>query len=183
MLAMVKQSVYRYYSEKLHARSPSSQKYAHNRRVNVGCRITLKTIQGGEIIRSDCARASVCYHFYAEYLGQISGPEVKVVCRVKPDTHHYKAGNINNALYNERLEGEFVIFFDNDMKPLPDFIIRTIPWFYYWHEEKQEYKINKSIAYVQSPQFFKSRTIAPHHDFLGGRNSVFFQVKDNSFIG
>jgi cellulose synthase (UDP-forming) len=31
------------------------------------------------------------------------------------------------------------------------------------------------MAFLQSPQFFKDSTIAGEADFLGGRNSVFFQ--------
>jgi len=127
------------------------------------------------VVRSDCSRASVRYRFYAEYFGRIAGPEIIVVGRIKPDKHHYKAGNINNALYNSKMDGEFAILCDNDMKPLPDFLLRTVPWFYYFDEESQSYLINPGISFVQSPQFFKTSTIAGEHDFLGGRNSVFFQ--------
>lgn len=163
MLAMMKQTVYRYYSEKLHCR------------VNVTVRVTIKTNEDKQIVRGDCAMATISYIFGAEYLGKITGPEAILIARVKPDSHHYKAGNINNAVFNERVEGEFAIFLDNDMKPLPDFVVRTVPWFFYFHELEKRYKIHKGMAFVQSPQFFKDSTIAGNHDFLGGRNSVFFK--------
>jgi len=163
MLAMMKQTMYRYYSEKLHCR------------VNVNCRVNLRTNVDNEIYRGDCARATMSYYFSAEYLGKIAGPECILVARIKPDNHHYKAGNINNALFNERLEGQFAILLDNDMKPTKDFVVRTVPWFYYYNELERKYKMNHAMSFVQSPQFFKDNTIGEGHDFLGGRNGVFFQ--------
>jgi len=163
MLAMMKQTMYRYYSEKLHCR------------VNVQCRVNLRTNVDNEIYRGDCAQATMAYYFSAEYLGKIAGPECILVARIKPDVHHYKAGNINNALFNERLEGQFAILLDNDMKPTKDFVVRTVPWFYFYNELERKYKMNHAMSFVQSPQFFKASTIGEGHDFLGGRNGVFFQ--------
>eukprot|EP01118_Nematostelium_gracile_P015536 TRINITY_DN6248_c0_g2_i2.p1 TRINITY_DN6248_c0_g2~~TRINITY_DN6248_c0_g2_i2.p1 ORF type:complete len:964 (-),score=259.15 TRINITY_DN6248_c0_g2_i2:84-2975(-) len=163
MLAMIAQEMYRFYSEKLHCR------------VKVSCKIEVGTIPNKEIVRSDCAKATVRYHFFAEYYGRIAGPEIILIGRVKPDKHHYKAGNINNAIYNNRMEGDFAILLDNDMKPTPDFILRTVPWFYFYDEQSNGYEIDKAVSFIQSPQFFKKSTIASDHDFLGGRNSVFFQ--------
>jgi len=164
MLAVIKQTMYRYYSEKLHTR------------VNIVCRVNLRTNNEGEIVRGDCARATLAYYFSAEHNGRIAGPECILVGRIKPEgVHHYKAGNINNALFNERIEGEFAIFLDNDMKPLADFVVRTVPWFYYYNELDNRYRMHKGMCFVQSPQFFKENTIGEGHDFLGGRNGVFFQ--------
>jgi len=164
MLAVVKQTMYRYYSEKLHTR------------VNIACRVNLRCNVDGEIVRGDCARGTIAYYFSAEHNGRIAGPECIVIGRIKPEgVHHYKAGNINNALFNERVDGEFAIFLDNDMKPLVDFVVRTVPWFYYYNELEQRYRIHKGISFIQSPQFFKEETIGAGHDFLGGRNGVFFQ--------
>jgi cellulose synthase/poly-beta-1,6-N-acetylglucosamine synthase-like glycosyltransferase len=105
----------------------------------VKAKITLKTMLSNEILRLDCARASMCYHFYVvQEDGQhVTGPEVYVVARIKPKTHHYKAGNINNCIFNERIEGEFVSFFDNDMKPKEDFLNRTVPWFFSYSDVKK----------------------------------------------
>jgi len=175
MLTMVKRAMYRYYTE-----------VVHDNRVVINCEVTLKTDDDNPafapIIRGDCARALLSYRFYAEHMGLkiddlqlCGGPEVYLVARVKPPVHHYKAGNVNNCIYNEGLQGEFVIFLDNDMKPKSDFITRTVPWFYYFHEMDGEYRINKGVSFIQTPQFFKDNTIATDHDFLGGRNGIFFQ--------
>lgn len=47
--------------------------------------------------------------FYAkkfESNEKIEGPEVILVARIKPTIHHYKAGNLNNCLFNEKMEGK-----------------------------------------------------------------------------
>jgi cellulose synthase (UDP-forming) len=51
----------------------------------------------------------------------------------------------------------------------------VLPHFYFYHESSGRYEVNKSVAFLQSPQFFKENTIAGEADFLGGRNNVFFQ--------
>jgi cellulose synthase (UDP-forming) len=161
---MIRKTIYRYYSEK------------NLERVDIG--FDLRLTNEEDIVRSDCAKASLRYTFFAKKFGtneRIPGPEVILVGRIKPDFHHYKAGNHNNILFNEQMEGEFIVFLDNDMKPKPDFLLRTLPFFYYYHESSKRYEVNKGVAFLQSPQFFKDTTIAGESDFLGGRNSVFFQ--------
>lgn len=54
-----------------------------------------------------------------------------------------KAGNINNALRNTF--GEFVVIFDADHVPHKDFLKKTIP-----------FMVDPSVAFVQSPQFYKN---------------------------
>jgi cellulose synthase (UDP-forming) len=134
----------------------------------------------GKLWRTDCSRASLSYHFYATLQPEdgierkLPGPDVILVARIKTNPHHFKAGNINNCLYNENMQGSFAVFLDNDMKPKNDFLLRCLPWFFYYNEQEGDYKDNESICFVQTPQFFKEETI-DYNDFLGGRNSVFFQ--------
>jgi cellulose synthase (UDP-forming) len=56
---------------------------------------------------------------------------------------HAKAGNINAAL--RRTDGEFVVIFDADHVPSPDFLIRALP-----HMQ------DPGVAFVQTPQAFPS---------------------------
>ncbi|ETW06846.1 hypothetical protein H310_02982 [Aphanomyces invadans] len=75
--------------------------------------------------RADCAVGS----FRDDY--RYSGlPHVTFVGRVKPPTHYSKAGNINNACYNEGANGRYVVILDNDMQPHPKFILATLPFFF-----------------------------------------------------
>jgi cellulose synthase (UDP-forming) len=54
---------------------------------------------------------------------------------------HAKAGNINAAL--RRTDGEFVVIFDADHVPSPDFLVRALP-----HMQ------DPGVAFVQTPQAF-----------------------------
>ncbi|RHZ33494.1 hypothetical protein DYB31_013512, partial [Aphanomyces astaci] len=75
--------------------------------------------------RADCAAGS----FRDDY--RYSGlPHVTFVGRVKPSTHYSKAGNINNACYNEGASGRYMVILDNDMQPHPKFILATLPFFF-----------------------------------------------------
>ncbi|KAF0703666.1 Aste57867_7565 [Aphanomyces stellatus] len=75
--------------------------------------------------RADCAAGS----FRDDY--RYSGlPHVTFIGRVKPATHYSKAGNINNACFNEGANGRYVIILDNDMQPHPKFILATLPFFF-----------------------------------------------------
>jgi cellulose synthase (UDP-forming) len=56
---------------------------------------------------------------------------------------HAKAGNINAAL--RRTDGEFVVIFDADHVPSPDFLVRALP-----HMQ------DPGVAFVQTPQAFPS---------------------------
>lgn len=52
--------------------------------------------------------------------------------------HHAKAGNINSALLKSPgSSGEFILVLDCDMVLHPDFLLRTLPHFY-WQPSKQE---------------------------------------------
>lgn len=89
---------------------------------------------------------------------------------VRPDRRGAKAGNINEAL--KRTNGHFVVIFDADHVPRPDFLEETMGVFH-----------NRKVAFVQTPQSYynraKNRVAAGAHDqqqlFYGpimrGRNS------------
>ncbi|CAK4644829.1 hypothetical protein AeMF1_001012 [Aphanomyces euteiches] len=75
--------------------------------------------------RADCAAGS----FRDDY--RYSGlPHVTFVGRVKPPVHYSKAGNINNACFNEGANGRYIVILDNDMQPHPKFILATLPFFF-----------------------------------------------------
>lgn len=56
-----------------------------------------------------------------------------------------KAGNINNGLRFS--DSPFVACFDADHVPHPDFLLKTVPYF-----------SDESVAFVQTPQFYKNYT-------------------------
>jgi len=59
----------------------------------------------------------------------------------RPEHNHAKAGNINHAL--RHTEGDFIVIFDADHIPQPNFLERTLGFF---RDER--------MAFVQTPQFF-----------------------------
>lgn len=100
---------------------------------------------------------------------------VKIIARIKPPVHHNKAGNINNVLYNTeiRRKGQYLIFLDNDMRPEPDFLLYTLPWFYNEGQLARHWEVNDNLSFVQTPQMFVRDAIADG-DKLGNGNQVFF---------
>ncbi|KDO28351.1 hypothetical protein SPRG_06590 [Saprolegnia parasitica CBS 223.65] len=85
--------------------------------------------------RADCAVGS----FRDDY--RYSGlPHVTFIGRVKPPTHYSKAGNINNACYNEGASGRYCIILDNDMQPHPKFILATLPFFFDSEDQQGKHK-------------------------------------------
>lgn len=75
--------------------------------------------------RADCSVGSVRDDYVYEGFAKVT-----FVGRIKPPTHHSKAGNINNILYNEGADGRYCIILDNDMKPHEMFIQATLPFFF-----------------------------------------------------
>ncbi|OQS07762.1 cellulose synthase 2, partial [Thraustotheca clavata] len=82
--------------------------------------------------RADCAAGSFRDDYKYSDL-----PHVTFIGRVKPQTHYSKAGNINNACYNEGADGRYCIILDNDMQPHPKFILATLPFFFDSDGKKQ----------------------------------------------
>lgn len=60
----------------------------------------------------------------------------------RPVKIHKKAGNLRNAF--GQTHGEFIIIFDADFRPRPDFLAETLP-----------YMDDSSVGIVQTPQFFR----------------------------
>ena len=69
-----------------------------------------------------------------------------------------KAGNYNNALNHTK--SPFIATFDADMKPNPDFLMKTIPYF----------MEDKKVGFVQLPQCFKD------YDIFQTRLKVFRKI-------
>ncbi|DAZ92663.1 TPA: hypothetical protein N0F65_005801 [Lagenidium giganteum] len=84
------------------------------------------------VSRADCSVGSFRDDY--KYPGL---PHVTFIGRVKPVKHYAKAGNINNALYNEGASGKYVVILDTDMQPHPKFILATLP-FFFDDEDRQE---------------------------------------------
>ncbi|HKS99991.1 MAG TPA: glycosyltransferase [Rugosimonospora sp.] len=62
----------------------------------------------------------------------------------RPGREHAKAGNVNAALANTT--GEYVVIFDADHIPEPEFLIQVLPHFR-----------DAAVAFVQSPQHYSNR--------------------------
>eukprot|EP01111_Echinosteliopsis_oligospora_P009377 TRINITY_DN2731_c0_g1_i1.p1 TRINITY_DN2731_c0_g1~~TRINITY_DN2731_c0_g1_i1.p1 ORF type:complete len:925 (-),score=227.96 TRINITY_DN2731_c0_g1_i1:114-2888(-) len=101
-----------------------------------------------------------------EATGSVLCPRGVYIRRRKPQNPHNKAGNINNALFNEFTETDFEyqLMLDADQQPHPDFLQRVIPYFFSAE--------GPMIAWVQTPQFFSN--IFPADDPLGHRNMEFY---------
>ena len=67
--------------------------------------------------------------------------ELGVIYCTRPKNEHAKAGNLNYAF--ERTDGEFMIIFDADHVPEPNFITRLIGYF-----------ADENLAFVQTPHAF-----------------------------
>ena len=77
--------------------------------------------------RRDCAVGFVMDDYS---MSDNARPRISYIARAKPKTHHSKAGNVNNALYNCDLMGQYVVILDNDMEPHPKFLQATLPNFF-----------------------------------------------------
>ncbi|MEM0139473.1 MAG: glycosyltransferase family 2 protein [Ferroplasma sp.] len=69
------------------------------------------------------------------------GNDIKYVHR--SNRHGYKAGAINNVLFNYGHKYDLIAIFDSDQRPIPDFFYRI---FHYFND--------KNIAFVQVPQSY-----------------------------
>jgi len=186
MIRGIVQALRKHYKETTE-RLPNGQEKAI--RVQWVARLSTSYEQGGGsnglgiISRKDCALASLCISFRVVIPGEEKEearlrPAVHLVARIKPKKHHNKSGNINNCLYNEIKpdKNRFVMFLDNDMRPEPLFLMRTLPFFFNFNNKKNLYSINPVVAFVQTPQYFTTDTLGPMNDFLASKNSIFFQA-------
>jgi len=103
---------------------------------------------------------------------------------MKPETHHSKAGNINNALFNEGAAGKYLLILDNDMKPHPKFLLAVLPFFFSEGEAVdgggRQYSDDISwnqVSYVQTPQYFEDTPqLTIMGDPCGHKNTIFFDA-------
>lgn len=146
-----------------------------------------------EVNRPDCAKECHIFDFgpfgndrYAP--GAL--PRLSLITRVKPADHHNKAGNINNVLFNSTSEGKIILFLDADMRPTPNFLLRTLPLLL---EEMRDdaventlvadedpeigrasnsaWRVNRDVAFIQAPQRFHN---VDHSDVMAHRNAIFY---------
>nr|AFB20360.1 cellulose synthase 3 [Globisporangium violae] len=138
--------------------------------------------EGGKgVQRRDCAVGSLSDDYDYRDRGI---PRVTFVGRMKPETHHSKAGNINNALFNEGAEGKYLLILDNDMKPHPKFLLAVLPFFFSEGEAVdgggRQYSDDISwnqVSYVQTPQYFEDTPqLTIMGDPCGHKNTIFFDA-------
>ena len=131
--------------------------------------------------RRDCAVGSLSDDYDYRDRGI---PRVTFVGRMKPEVHHSKAGNINNALFNEGACGKYILILDNDMKPHPKFLLAVMPFFFSEGEAVdgggRQYSDDISwnqVAYVQTPQYFEmTHQLVEMGDPCGHKNTIFFDA-------
>jgi cellulose synthase/poly-beta-1,6-N-acetylglucosamine synthase-like glycosyltransferase len=59
-----------------------------------------------------------------------NGCTLDYIARIKPAQHWAKAGNINHAFIERKLQGDFVLIIDADMVVAPQILQRMLPAFY-----------------------------------------------------
>ncbi len=113
------------------------------------------------------------FHIYILDDGKV--PEVEAMAAelnvgyiTRPNNLHFKAGNINHALVYGNTAGEFILTLDCDHIPQPQFLKRTLPYFY---ERRDNQWCANHVAFVQTPQFFRN---VPKDDPFGHRASLFY---------
>lgn len=151
---------------------------------------------GDQLERADCALE--CHHFafgpFTEEEKRAPGalPRLSLIARVKPESHHNKAGNINNILFNADTDGKLILFLDADMQVNENFLLRTIPLMmeelsadaadHILPEDLLDpeiglrngntaWRINRDVAFVQAPQRFHN---VDGEDYMAHRNAVFY---------
>lgn len=138
--------------------------------------------EGGKgVQRRDCAVGSLSDDYDYRDRGI---PRVTFIGRMKPEVHHSKAGNINNALFNEGAAGKYLLILDNDMKPHPKFLLAVMPFFFSEGEAVdgggRQYSDDISwnqVSYVQTPQYFEDcEQLSVMGDPCGHKNTIFFDA-------
>lgn len=119
-----------------------------------------------ECYRQDCA--TDCSYWVVREASDMK-PSVTLIARQKPSVSHYKAGNLNNFLYNylgdaaERDSNipQYMVMLDHDMLPHPDFV----------SDAMSRFEEDSSLAFVQYPQRFYD---IKGSDLLYAGNEIFF---------
>lgn len=73
----------------------------------------------------------------------------------RKDNNAAKAGNYNNAL--QKTSSPFIVVFDADMRPTPDFLMRSVPYLF----------MDEKIGFIQLPQSFSNLDIFQRKFKLG----------------
>lgn len=146
-----------------------------------------------DVLRPDCAIETHVFDFgpfHEDRYAPDALPRLSLITRVKPADHHNKAGNINNILFNSGTDGKVILFLDADMRPTPNFLLRTVPLLL---EEMRDdavetrmmfdddpeigrasntaWRVNRDVAFVQAPQRFHN---VDHADIMAHRNAIFY---------
>lgn len=150
---------------------------------------------GDDLNRADCALE--CHHFdfgpfNEERRSPGALPRLSLIARVKPESHHNKAGNINNVMFNADTDGKLILFLDADMQVNENFLLRVIPLLleemsadameHVLPEDLVDpeigmgkgnaaWRINRDVAFVQAPQRFHN---VDNNDYMAHRNAVFY---------
>lgn len=124
----------------------------------------------------------MCAKLSAEMAGQKGGPYGRGWARLRYATrakvagvpHHAKAGNINTQLLKGRAAGTqpgaFVVVFDCDMIPKPEFL-DTVMGHFYELDPQQGWRPRTKLAFVQTPQDFYN---VEQNDPMGHRAAFFY---------
>ncbi len=127
-----------------------------------------------ELLRKTVLGAlSIDYPHRTYVLDDGDRPEVRELCEElgcgyinRKDNIHGKAGNLNNAL--GKTDGDFIVVFDADHVPEPDFLDKTLGYFG-----------DEEVAFVQTPQDFYNVDSYQHRLIKGklwNEQSLFFKV-------
>ena len=83
---------------------------------------------------------------------------VTFIGRMKPETHHSKAGSMKNCLLNEGADGTYLLILDNDMKPHPTFLLGVLPFFFT--------KVEAAALFLGRRGFRRWRTLVQRRYFV-----------------
>lgn len=92
---------------------------------------------------------------------------------VRPQHLHAKAGNLNYAI--RRTQSDLIVTLDADFVARPNLLNRLLPFYYVWNKRTGLYEFDHSLAFVQTPQFY--RNLSPYDaDALDQRSIFFFDI-------
>lgn len=89
---------------------------------------------------------------------------------IRPQNNHAKAGNLNYAI--ERTNSDLIVTLDADFVARPNLLQRLIPYYFVWNPTIGMYEFNETLAYVQTPQFF--RNLSPYDSDPLDQRGIFF---------
>ncbi len=107
-----------------------------------------------------------------ESVSSESGPECFYIAREKkPGVPHFaKAGNLNHAFFSGKTHGEFLLLLDCDQVCRPEFLQKTLPYFFDLDTDQGKLTANR-VGFVQTPD---SPWNVPKGDPLGNDGRFFY---------